>query len=56
MPVGGTGVYNTYRFGENFDIQASMHGNMMQTRDFTKAMATDVKFSECNARLSLSLH
>lgn len=34
-PVGGTGVYNTYRFGEDFSIQASMHGNMMKTRDMT---------------------
>jgi len=32
---GGTGAYNTYRFGSDYDVHASFHGSMIQTRDFT---------------------
>jgi len=32
---GGTGVYNEFRFEGDAEAKVSMHGNMMQTRNFT---------------------
>eukprot|EP00281_Chroomonas_sp_CCMP1168_P010799 CAMPEP_0206261100 /NCGR_PEP_ID=MMETSP0047_2-20121206/27462_1 /ASSEMBLY_ACC=CAM_ASM_000192 /TAXON_ID=195065 /ORGANISM="Chroomonas mesostigmatica_cf, Strain CCMP1168" /LENGTH=533 /DNA_ID=CAMNT_0053688267 /DNA_START=13 /DNA_END=1614 /DNA_ORIENTATION=+ len=32
---GGTGVYNTYRYGKDLKVHASFHGSMIPTRDFS---------------------
>eukprot|EP00283_Hemiselmis_rufescens_P003861 CAMPEP_0173434430 /NCGR_PEP_ID=MMETSP1357-20121228/12879_1 /TAXON_ID=77926 /ORGANISM="Hemiselmis rufescens, Strain PCC563" /LENGTH=524 /DNA_ID=CAMNT_0014399285 /DNA_START=19 /DNA_END=1593 /DNA_ORIENTATION=- len=40
---GGTGVYNTYRFGSDYSVHASYHGSMMNTRDFSDSTSKDFK-------------